>query len=423
MRIALVAMNASLNKGGESARPLHYLQGLLQRGHNVTLYTHSRVHDELLADVPDLAQHCRFVDDTPLQRWAWRLGSWLPERAREFTVGQLVALSTQRSIMRALHALPETERPDVVHQINPISPRAPSCVLSDCPVVIGPLNGDIDYPPAFRSREPFTDRLVVSLARPLAAGANHAFPGKRDARLVLVSNDRTRQALPVSPRGEVRTLTANAVDLSQWTHTVRHGPRERVRFVFLGRLVRFKCVDLLLEAFASNKGLRDIAEIVVIGDGPQRERLLKQARRLGVRDRTLFAGWIGHTRAIEVMLGCDAFVFPSLQDPGGAVVMEACAMGLPVICADWAGPAEYLPRGAGLLIPVDDRDAYVEGLAQQMLRLARDPDLRARLGRAAREGAVREFGWSRRVEQLELEYFGVLGTEPVPNPAGMLAAG
>jgi len=412
MRIALIAMNASLNKGGESARPIHYARGLLVLGHDVRLFTHGRCREEILTNHPDLAERACFVDDTPVQHRAWRLGHRLPERAREFTAGQIVSLCTQRSVMRAIRALPASEQPDVIHQITPISPRAPSCVRHSCPVVIGPLNGDIDYPKAFAGREPWLDAAMIRLGRPLATLVNKVFSGKAHADMLLVSNERTRRALPVRNHGQVGELTANAVDLTRWTRTVTHGPRERVRFVFLGRLVRFKCLDLLLEAFAASDELREMAELVIIGGGPQKHPLESQAERLGIADRVRMMGWVGHASAIETMLGCDAMVFPSLQDPGGAAVMEACAMGLPVICADWAGPAEYLPEGAGLLVPIGSPEAFLRGLTEHMLDLARSPDRRARLGNAAREAAFRRFDWSNRVRELDRCYRGLVGAAP-----------
>lgn len=415
MRIALIAMNASLHKGGESARPIHYARGLLAMGHDVRLYTHERVRDELERDNPDLFSRTHFVSDTLIQRWAWTLGHSLPERAREFTVGQVVSLCTQRSIMKAIRALPEGEQPELIHQITPISPKSPSCVRHACPVVIGPLNGDIDYPKPFADREPWFDSLFIRLGRPLATLANKLFQGKADADLLLVSNFRTQRALPVRNRGQVQELTANAVDLSRWTKTVQHGPRERVRFVFLGRLVRFKCIDLWLGSFAASGELRSSAELVIIGSGPQKQSIESQAARLGISDRVNLMGWIDHESAIEAMLGCDAMVFPSLQDPGGAAVMEACAMGMPVICADWAGPAEYLPDGAGLLIPIESKKAYLEGLTAHMLDLAQSPERRAQFGQAAREAAFQGFDWTVRVTELDRYYRELLNTSSLAH--------
>jgi len=408
MRIALIAMNASLHKGGESARPIHYARGLLALGYDVRLYTHARCRGEILADYPDLADRTHFVADTLIQSWAWRLGHRLPERAREFTAGQIVSLCTQRSVMRAIRALPESDRPDVIHQVTPISPKAPSCVRHTGPVVIGPLNGDIDYPKAFAHREPWLDAMLIHLGRPLATLANKVFSGKAHADVLLVSNSRTQRALPVQNHGQIHELTANAVDLARWARTVEHGPRERVRLVFLGRLVRFKCLDLLLEAFAASDELQSKAELVIIGGGPQRQPLEHQAKRLGIADRVQMMGWVDHETAIETMLGCDAMVFPSLQDPGGAAVMEACAMGLPVICADWAGPAEYLPEGAGLLVPIDSTEAYLKGLTEHMLDLTRFPARRAEFGAAARQAAFQGFDWTNRVAELDRCYMELL---------------
>ena len=181
-------------------------------------------------------------------------------------------------------------RVELVHQPIPVSPRAPSTIGGlGVPVVMGPLNGGMDFPPAFRGYDGAALRFVYGLGRRLSGLGHLVADGKLRADALLVANPRTAQALPKGVRGEVIELVENGVDPSLWgvggdrPEASTTGP---ARFVFLGRLVDWKAVDLLLEAFS-----RVVAEapalLEIVGDGAMRASLEDQARRLGLSGGTV----------------------------------------------------------------------------------------------------------------------------------------
>jgi glycosyltransferase involved in cell wall biosynthesis len=115
----------------------------------------------------------------------------------------------------------------------------------------------------------------------------------------------------------------------------------------------------------------------------------------------------------------DVLVFPSLRECGGAVVMEAMAVGLPVIAADWGGPADYVGTpadGAGVLVKPTSREAFVQGLTSEMAKLAASRELLAQMSRRARERAINVFDWEARVDRLLEVYREVAGPQlPAPG--------
>jgi hypothetical protein len=151
-----------------------------------------------------------------------------------------------------------------------------------------------------------------------------------------------------------------------------------VRFAFVGRLVDWKAVDCLIEAFVRARG-RAPMSLTVIGDGEQRAALEAQARRHdalagaeGDVGRVHFAGWMSQAACAERLVEADALVLPSLHECGGAVVLRPWRSGLPVIASAWGGPLDYLDEETGVLVPVQSPERFVGGLADGAGRLAGD---------------------------------------------------
>jgi glycosyltransferase involved in cell wall biosynthesis len=154
---------------------------------------------------------------------------------------------------------------DVIHQPIPVAPRFPSAMLDvGVPVVIGPMNGGMEYPPAFRRTESRLTRAIVACARVFADLGNTLLLGKKRASVLLVANDRTRRALPFGIRGQVFELVENGIDLDVWHGAAPGDQNESRRFVFVGRLVDWKAVDIAIRALARVPE----AELEIIGDGP-----------------------------------------------------------------------------------------------------------------------------------------------------------
>lgn len=377
----IVAEHASLRFGGEAALPLHWFRCLRRRGVEAWLVVHERTRAELLELLPEDAERLRFVPDTPLHRLLWRISERLPERVATATCDLLSSLHTQTIARRIVRELVDREKIDVVHEPILVSPKHLSRMHGfGVPVVIGPLNGGMHFPPAFSSRQHLAERFVVALGRKVADWMHLAFPGKLRADTILVANERTRRALPSGVTGRVEVMIENGIDGSLWS--ARSRPPDAVpRFVFIGRLIDLKGVDLLLRGFA--RPARELAcRLDIIGDGPERTRLEALARELGIAEQVHFTGFLPQDEAALRLRDAVALVLPSLRECGGAVVLEALASGVCVIATDWGGPADYVDETCGILVPPKSSEAMVAGLEAALLRLARDPAAAGRLGQA-----------------------------------------
>jgi glycosyltransferase involved in cell wall biosynthesis len=398
LRVLIIADHASARFGGEAILPLHYFKRLRARGIDVRLLVHERTREELTALFPDDLGRIYFVRDTRTHRLLDRIGNRLPLRLRHFTAGWLLRLLSQLSARRIGRRLVKDFGIHVIHQPIPVSPREPSLLYSmGAPVVIGPMNGGMTLPPGLREGGA-DDTRFRRVARRLSTVMNMLMPGKRRAALLLVANDRTQRALPISIKTPVVTLVENGVDLSLWSPPRARPHSAAAQFVFLGRLEDWKGVDLLIDAFAALPP--NLATLDVIGDGPMRTAWEALARSRGLNSSVRFLGWQPQPLCATRLQSADALVLPSYYECGGAVVLEAMAASLPVIALAWGGPADYLDESCGILIPPHSRQQIIHDLRQAMLRLAQSPELRNQLGQAGRHRVTENFDWDRKIERI-----------------------
>lgn len=156
---------------------------------------------------------------------------------------------------------------------------------------------------------------------------------------------------------------------------------------FVGRLVPEKGVDLLLTALTAVEG----ATLLVLGAGPERERLDRRARDLGLDARVRFVGPAVSSEIPEWMAAVDILALPSLTTPGwseqfGRVLVEAMATGVPVVGSD-SGEIASVIGDAGLVVPEGDPRA----LGDALLQLAGSAARRAELGRLGRARSTARF--------------------------------
>jgi glycosyltransferase involved in cell wall biosynthesis len=426
LKVLIVAEHASLKFGGEAALPVHYYRILRQRNIPAWLVVHERTRQELESLFPQDGNRIKFVPDTAAHVLIWRISRLLPDRISNFTVGFLLRYLTQIAQRRHIKKLIREESISVVHQPIPVSPREPSLMYGlNIPVIIGPMNGGMNYPPGFLNLQTRTERIALRVGRGLADLMNFLMPGKRRAEMLLVANKRTRAALPRRVSHNVVTLVENGVDLALWSpqRTIARPPDDvHPRFVFMGRLVDWKAVDLLLLAFKRASSKTEMT-LSIIGSGEQQASLEQLAldldifgEKVGQQGKVCFLGWMSQTDCASELARSDALVLPSMAECGGAVVLEAMAMEVPVIATAWGGPVDYLDCSCGILVEPTSKEAFVEGMAVALVTLATNPQKRREMGKAGRLKVIKEFDWEIKVDLMLGCYESVVASRVARHP-------
>lgn len=141
--------------------------------------------------------------------------------------------------------------------------------------------------------------------------------------------------------------------------------------LYTGRLVEVKGLDLLLNTFA--KANIPNYKLVIVGEGNQKERLIEQTIKLGIKDKVIFAGYYTGEALYAWYDLANFFILPSRYEPFGAVVNEALVYGCPVMASKYIGALDFISENNGLVFdPLDELD-FCKTIKEACLKYADNP--------------------------------------------------
>ncbi|HXH71222.1 MAG TPA: glycosyltransferase [Mariprofundaceae bacterium] len=166
---------------------------------------------------------------------------------------------------------------------------------------------------------------------------------------------------------------------------LQHGIDEgRPVALFVGRVAHEKNIGFLLESVDIIRRRMPEVLLVITGQGPAEAHLKAEVARRALQENVLFVGYLDRARELpDCYAAANAFVFASRTETQGLVLIEAMAMGVPVVALSSMGTTDILEAQRGAMVPDDDPEAFAITLAG----LFGDPDLQARLAQEAREHA------------------------------------
>lgn len=347
-------------------------------------------------DEPDSLRTLRSLPDVTLR--PTRFAPSLRERNLKALVGAVRATSAFSADFFALRNYIARERISIVHSAERPRDAAYNVALSRLSgarsVVHVHVKWSADYSP---------------LARWSVNHANAVFS---------ISEYVTRTVIGMGrPAKSIHTIL-NGMSVERWDPSIDGGELRRelgiandtLVLASVSRLFSWKGQRELLRAFAIVRATLPNVHLLIVGadsheaqGGSFSDELKVLANQLGVQDAVTFTG--PRSDVPRVMAACDVFTLPSFEEPFGLVYLEAMAMRRPVIGIDNGGTPEVVARGeVGLLSPPWD----VPALAENILTLLRDPDLRARMGAAGRQRVLEHFDGARMARDAAVAYERVL---------------
>jgi glycosyltransferase involved in cell wall biosynthesis len=366
--------------GGAQENTTLTCEGLHQRGYRVTLISGPTRGPE-----GSLVERARrggyeFIELRELIR---AVNPWMDLRARRY-----LAMEFERL------------RPDIVHTHSSKAGILGRLAAHDArvPHIMHTVHGM-----SFNRTQPWLVRHAYAWAERVAARRSDAIVTVADAMIA------QSVAAGICPREKLRTIYSG-MEIDQFTPSVQARAAVRQQWgvtddeIVVGtvaRLFRKKGYEQLIPIMAQAVQREPRLRFVWIGDGAQRSEYEAQLAHLGLRERTILVGLIPPTEVPRVLAGCDILAHTSQWEGLPRAVVQALLMQVPAVAFDIDGTPEVVLDGqTGRLVPLNDLSLFTAALCE----LARDADLRHRLGQAGRAHCLERFDWRRMVNQLEALY-------------------
>lgn len=306
-----------------------------------------------------------------------------------YLIWQYTAAKLSSTIHRA-------ERFDRVQHITWGSFRVPSFMgRLGIPFTFGPVGGGEDTPRILRSGLGLRGRIWDALRRfSSAMMAPWMKSTYESATEIVATTPETLCAIPAKHRHKVWTHPAVGIDAGFNRQNgadplARRNP-SRLELLFVGRLLPWKGLHLILKALAVLGASGSAIHLTVIGAGSDLARLQRLSRKLKLGELISWSGWMPRDALVRAYPQFDLFTFPSLHDSGGMAVLEAMSFGLPVVCLDLGGPAMAVNGHCGRVIGTRnlDEDHVVAAIAEFLGEMLADRKALLKLSDGARSRAM-----------------------------------
>jgi len=275
-----------------------------------------------------------------------------------------------------------------------------------CEFILGPVGGGEGIPDNLISSVGFKARAIQKFRKFLIATINInpvvVGPVKR-AKTILVRTQDTLSLIPEKFRSKTFCVLETGVDdktLRKFDKGNTGSPTGKVRLLTTGRLVGFKNIEMLLHALQKANSVGAEVELRVIGEGPEKKRLMALSSALAIEHLVTFVGSITHSDVIEELKNADIFTFPSLREAGTWSLVEAMCASLPIVCVKTSGMAVITNADCAIAINPKCRKHIIDGFAQAIYELSVDVELRRELGKNARDRVEKIFHWDKQGERV-----------------------
>jgi glycosyltransferase involved in cell wall biosynthesis len=395
MKILLSAYACEPHKGSEPAVGWNWMLALIEQGHDVFVLTrrNNRAAVEARIAQQSLSVTPIYYD---LPRWCRRWKRWLGGLYLYYLLWQIGAYRHVRKIHQAAPF-------DVVHHITFVTFRQPSFMGKlGIPFILGPVGGGETSPRHLRAGLNLSGRFREFFRNMLIAIAGHdplMNSTFSKASIIACTTGETLARIPSRFHNKCMILPAIGINPPQG-QTVPAPSPDAPTFLYIGRLLYWKGLHLVLRAMPEVLRRVPNARLKIVGEGKDARWLRQVAEECGLSDHVEWVRHLPHHEISTAYQGHLAFVFPSLHDSGGLVVLESLAARLPVICLALGGPGIFVDSACGVVIdPVQSEHSILRSIAAAMINFAQNPAMRESLAANCAARALR-FTWQNAAQQL-----------------------
>jgi glycosyltransferase involved in cell wall biosynthesis len=289
---------------------------------------------------------------------------------------------------------------DIVLRLSPIISVMPSAFpfflrKTSVPFVIGPINGGLPWPKGFSQAD--NQKGWIDNLRSLYRILPFAKSTYRRASAIIGGSSNT--CAEFSSYGDkIFFIPENGISTSVCDGAGRDGSTNgKLQLIFVGGLVPYKACDLALRGVASLLRIGK-AHFTIAGDGPERDRLVELTKSLGIESQVTFCGMLSHTDVMQRLGASDVLVFPSVREFGGGVVIEALALGVVPVVANFGGPGDIVNSDVGFKVSLTNEQDVVAQIETVLSQLVDNRSLLKRLRRQGLAYARERLTWEAKAQ-------------------------
>lgn len=263
------------------------------------------------------------------------------------------------------------------------------------PFIWGPVGGGEGIPKAFLQSMPIKQRLVQAL-RYLLKYMNYINPlfiyTCLKSSTILIRTNNTLEYIPAFFRYKTRIILETSIENRIFDIKKSEVSDEVVRLVTTGRLIPLKNVITIINALQMVPTSYNFC-LTIIGSGSEKHRIAKQIENANLLSQVELIEEIPRENVLRILSKSDIYLFPSLKEGGSWALMEAMAIGLPVICLKWSGMEIITDDSSAIRLQISNPTQMTKDFARAICELIDNPKLRNDMGRHARERIRSEFNW------------------------------
>lgn len=314
----------------------------------------------------------------------------------------------QYAAIKAAKKLHKKVRFDLVHHVCTNDFRLLGFMYQlGIPYIIGPIGGAQEAPEAleYYVRDHRKSEMLRSLINRVFTSLPSYQKALNKAEKVYVSNRETMDYLKnkIRDTSKLEQMTEVAYLEKNIPEVISQKEDREAVFLWAGRMEYRKGLELLIDA-AKRLPLDLGWKIILCGTGTEKEKYVQLVEKAGLKNRILFMGKLPYEEVQAMYQEATAFVFPSLRETTGSVIIEAMANGVPVITLNQGGGAYVVNEDCGWLVDGTSRDDYVDHFAKAMTECITSTELAEKKGKNACMRIQQNYTWEKNVCEMSQYY-------------------
>lgn len=279
----------------------------------------------------------------------------------------------------------------------------------DIPFIFGPIGGSqeiedelLDYCEGNINKISEKIRHYINIWCKNSKGFKEAI---KISKKIIIANTDTAKFLDL-PNEKYEVILETGINSSN-LNTVKKSYNEKIRILWVGKLIYRKGLRLLIEAFIKVKD-KEKYEIIIVGDGDLEKKYINIVKENNLQDYFVFKGAISYEDTLKEYRNADIFIFTSLRDTSGNVVLEAMSNSLPIISLNHHGASDILNNECAIKIDICSKNQVIDDLSKAIELLGNNSELREIKGKEGYKRIKEKYLWEEKGKKMQEIYNDVL---------------